>query len=296
MNSMTGFGRAEGVVGSYQFSVEAKSVNHRYLDVRYRLPPIFSLYEIALGELVRSRFERGSFELGIKQKLTGSGNVVSGGSRFLVDEAAARSLIEGCAALHQKFKTEKSPTLEMMALTNRIFIPVEEGGDTEALFQGVRGLVERALGDLGEMRRKEGARLKEVLAGGVRELQALCETAATLAPEHPKKIAEKLSTRIAGWNLATPPDAQRLEWEIAFFADRADITEEINRLRIHASEFARLLEEKKPVGRRLDFLTQELHREVNTMGSKSGLIEITRLTLEAKTLIEKLREQVQNVE
>jgi uncharacterized protein (TIGR00255 family) len=87
-----------------------------------------------------------------------------------------------------------------------------------------------------------------------------------------------------------------LEWEIAFFADRADITEEINRLRIHATEFARLLEDKKPVGRKLDFLTQELHREVNTMGSKSGQIEVTRLTLEAKTVIEKLREQVQNVE
>lgn len=296
MNSMTGFGKAEGVVGASHFSIEVKSVNHRYLDVRYRLPPVFSLYEIQLGELIRSHCERGSFELGIKQKPLGTGGSVSGSTRFVVDETAAKSLADACARLHELYGTEKSPTLEMLALTNRVFLPIEESVDADTLFGGLRDLVEKALKNLRDMRRNEGARLKQVLATGVKELADIGEKIATLAPEHPKRIAEKLNQKISQWNLSTAPDAQRLEWEIAFFADRADITEEIQRLRIHAKEFEKLIEEKKPIGRKLDFLTQELHREVNTMGAKSGLVEITRLTLEAKTLIEKLREQVQNVE
>jgi uncharacterized protein (TIGR00255 family) len=296
MNSMTGFGKAEGTHGGSQFSVEVKSVNHRYLDIRFRLPPVFNVYEVTLAEMIRKRFERGSFELAVKQKPVGSGGTVTGGTRFVVDETAAKSLAEACDKLHQMFGTPKQPTLEMMTMTNRVFVPVEENADTDALFAGLREIVERALGGLGEMRRAEGTRLKQVLASGVADLSALGERIAKLAPEHPKHIAEKLQARIAQWNFTAPADAQRLEHEIAFFADRADITEEIQRLRIHTTEFAKLLDDKKPVGRKLDFLTQELHREVNTMGSKSGLIEITKMTLEGKTLIEKLREQVQNVE
>jgi uncharacterized protein (TIGR00255 family) len=214
----------------------------------------------------------------------------------VIDEGAAKSLIEACDWLHYKYRTPQITPLEVLAMTNRIFLPVEETADSSALLEGLKDIFERALADLKKTREAEGARLKSILNEGLAELNRLVVQLAKLAPEHPKKIQEKLLQRITQWKMTTPLDAQRLEWEVAFFADRADITEEIDRLRSHAKEFASLLEGDKPVGRKLDFLTQELHREVNTVGSKTSMIEITRLTLEAKSAVEKLREQVQNVE
>ncbi len=207
-----------------------------------------------------------------------------------------KSLIEGCDWLHHKYKTEKIPPLQVLAMTGKVFLPVEDGEAQASLLPELKTLVESALDDLKNMRELEGARLKTLLEEGVAELTKHAGLLTALAPEHPKKIREKLTQRISQWGTPPQAESQRLEWEIAFYADRADITEEIDRLKSHAKEFANLLQGNKGVGRKLDFLTQELHREVNTMGSKATLIEITRLTVEAKTLVEKLREQVQNVE
>lgn len=296
MHSMTGFGRAEGPVGNHHYAVEVKSVNHRYLDVRFRAPSALSLYEIPLTDLLRQHFERGSFELNIKPKAPTGQSVVAGSTRFVIDEVAMKSLMEGIAWLHQKYQTVPIPSLELLADTNRIFIAVEDSLDTSTTLQEVKSLVETALKDLQKMRETEGARLKQILREGAEALLKTADQLAQLAPEHPIRIREKLNQRIAQLKMSTSPDAQRLEWEVAFFADRADITEEIDRLRTHANEFITLLGNPRSVGRKLDFLTQELHREVNTVGSKANLLEITKLSVEAKTTIEKLREQVQNVE
>lgn len=296
MRSMTGFGRAEGAVGTGHYSVEVKSVNHRYLDVRFRAPSALSLFEIPLTEVLRGFFERGSFELIIKPKAATGQAVVAGGTRFVIDEAAMKSLMEGVNWLHQKYQTDPIPSLEMLSGTNRIFIPVEDTSDTSTTYQQLKGLVETALRDLEKMRVAEGIRLKKILHEGADVLLKTADQLAGLAPDHPARIKEKLNQRISQWKLSGPADSQRLEWEVAFFAERADITEEIDRLRTHAKEFIALLGNDRSVGRKLDFLTQELHREVNTIGSKATLLEITKLSVEAKTAIEKLREQVQNVE
>jgi uncharacterized protein (TIGR00255 family) len=296
LRSMTGFGRAEGVVGSSHFTIEVKSVNHRYLDLRFRLPAALSLFEIPLAEVVRGTFDRGAFDISLKHKLPTATTAMAGGTRFVLDETAAKSFFEACDWLHRHYQTPAVPSLEVLAQTNRIFVPVEESQDSGTLLTELKTLLGAALADLNTMREAEGKRLRVILQEGLSELVKVADQIAAVAPEHPKKIQEKLQARVAQWKLAAPVDSQRLEWEIAFFAERSDITEEIDRLRTHTREFQSMLDSGKAVGRKLDFLTQELHREVNTMGSKAPMVEITRLTVQAKTLIEKLREQVQNVE
>ena len=296
IRSMTGFGRAEGQVGGTYFTFEVKSVNHRYLDLRFRLPTSLSILEIPLSEVVRSYFDRGAFEIILKHKLPAAGATLAGSTRYVVDGGAAKSFFESCEWLHKNYKTDKLPSIDAVLMTNRILVAVEDTQDSGSMLNEMKTLLEKALRDLNTMREAEGERLKTILADGIQELFKVADKIALAAPEHPKKIQEKLQARIAQWNLSSPVDAQRLEWEIAFFAERADITEEIDRLRTHVREFAGILQSGKAVGRKLDFLTQELHREVNTMGSKAPMVEITRLTVEAKTIIEKLREQVQNVE
>jgi len=296
MKSMTGFGRAEGILGNIHYSVEMKSVNHRYLDVRFRLPASLNQFELPLTETVRGFCERGSLEISIKPKVAASQAVLAGSTRFVVDELAMKSLMEAVTWLHQKYQTDPIPSLEMLAQTNRVFLPVEDATDSTTLLPQVQTLLITALKDLQKMRETEGVRLKQILKDGAQCLLKLSDEVAKLAPEQPVRIKEKLTQRIEQFKLGAHADPQRLEWEVAFYADRSDITEEIDRLRTHSQEFLTLLESPKSVGRKLDFLAQELHREANTLGSKATQVELTRLCVEAKTQIEKLREQVQNVE
>jgi len=296
MKSMTGFGRAEGILGTIHYSVEVKSVNHRYLDVRFRLPASLSQFELPLTETVRGFCERGSLEVSVKPKVAASQSVLPGTTRFIVDELAVKSLFEGVNWLHQKYQTDPIPSLEMLVQTNRVFIPVEDSADSSTLLPQIQTLMGTALKDLQKMRETEGLRLKQILKEGAEGLLRLSDQVAKLAPEQPVRIKEKLLQRIEQFKLGSQADPQRLEWEVAFYADRSDITEEIDRLRTHAQEFLTLIENPKCVGRKLDFLAQELHREANTLGSKATQVELTKLCVEAKTQIEKLREQVQNVE
>jgi uncharacterized protein (TIGR00255 family) len=291
---MTGFGRCEGTVGPQHFTIELKSVNHRYLETRFRLPPFFAPYELPLSEMLRAKFERGAFEINVRQKLGHDRGGVSS-TRFVIDELAAQSLVDACQILHKKYKTEKVPSLEVLAFTNKVFVPVDDSGDAEGTFSELKSLFQKGLSEIQEMREREGERLKAILSAAIEELTQTTLRLRALAPEQGPKILEKLKTRISQWKLGEV-DSQRLEWELAFYAERSDITEELDRLKAHTEEFAKLLQSPKSVGRRLDFLTQEMHREVNTMGAKASLLAITQSTVEAKTLIEKLREQVQNVE
>ncbi len=157
----------------------------------------------------------------------------------------------------------------------------------------MRHLVTQDGGKLGldatHKRESEGARLSTLLLDGINEIARIADKLGELAPIQPGKIREKLLGRIASWGLAGQVEQQRLEWEVAFYADRSDITEEIDRLRVHAKEFGATVRGAKSVGRKLDFLTQELHREINTVASKASTIEITQLAVEVKSIIEKLR-------
>ncbi len=296
MQSMTGFGKGDATLGTQTISIEIKSVNHRYLDTRFRLPFTLSFLELSLLEILKSHFERGSFEINIKQKSLSSTENGHKNSGFGIDEEAAKSLIEAVEKLHLKFGTPKNPSLEFLLQSGRVFIPQENPENLPELTAGVKKTFERVLKDLKMMREQEGMKLKTILLQGVSDLVKATSQLSQLAPRQPEKIKERLESRLAKWELSTPMDPHRLEWEIALAAEKADITEEIDRLKTHAEAFTGILNQAGPVGRKLDFLTQELHREVNTTASKSADIEITQVAVGLKTQIEKLREQVQNVE
>ncbi|MCB0405329.1 MAG: YicC family protein [Bdellovibrionales bacterium] len=295
MNSMTGFGRAEAQIGSSQVTVEIKSVNHRFLDTRFRMPPFLSPYELRLTETLRSRFERGAFEISIRHKpiASGAGSVMS--TRFVVDQEAAKSFKLALDWLQKEFKTEP-PSLDLFANSHRIVVAVEETEDLEEAFVAVEKVFQQALDGVAEMRASEGKKLSEILLGGLRTLSGIISELEKVAPLQPKQIADKLTKRLERWQLNTQIDSSRLEQEIALYAEKSDFTEELDRLRTHEKAFGALIAEPGSLGRRLDFLTQEFHREFNTLSSKAAAVEITRLALTGKSEIEKLRQQVQNVE
>ena len=295
MQSMTGFGKGDTSIGNSSFSIEIKSVNHRFLDTRFRLPSTLSFLELSLIDILKSHFERGSFEINVRQKTLGNAEN-SSNIKYTLDEEVARSIIEGCEKLHLKFGTAKIPSLEMLFGSGRVFIPTENVEDMARWVEGLKTAFQAVLKDVKTMRENEGIKLKTILTQGVLEMNKGIDQLARLAPKQPEKIKERLESRLAQWKLTHPVDAQRLEWEIAISAEKADITEEIDRLKTHCDSFLTILNERGSVGRKLDFLTQELHREVNTTAAKSADIEITQLAVNLKTQIEKLREQVQNVE
>lgn len=296
MHSMTGFGRAEGIIDNGQYTIETKSLNHRYLDIRFRAPSFLNFLEIPLSECLRSHFERGSFEISIRQRPVGSGGAPASTTRFAVDESALDSFLQGCSVLSKKLNTSTIPSLEAILLSQKILIPMEETIEPDKLLEPIKPIFESALKQLKQMREAEGNRLKIILEQGITKLTETLSKIEKLAGAQTAAIEGKLRNRIREWKLESSVDANRLEWEVAFHADRSDITEEMDRLKTHAGEFLRLLSDKKGIGRKLDFMTQELHREVNTLASKAILVDISLLAVEAKMLVEKLREQVQNVE
>ncbi len=294
MRSMTGFGRSEGAIGGQRFTFEMKAVNHRYLDLRFRLPSGFTAFEPRLTDLLKEKFERGSVDAVLRQAPLASGAVA--GTRLQADEMAAQTFVEACQHLSKKLNLTLTPTIEAMVATNRIFVPVDEAQDDTSHWEALKKLALTASQGVATMRQSEGQKLAEVLRTGAKEVAELAVQCLRVAADHPRLVREKLQARIAQWGMTGPSDAQRLEWEIAYFAERSDITEEIDRLKSHAQAFEALLDDKGSVGRKLDFLTQEMHREVNTMGAKAASLELTRLTVDGKQKIEKLREQAQNVE
>lgn len=294
MQSMTGFGRAEVALDSNFFTIEGRSVNHRYLDLRVRLPPALASLESSFAERVRSRFERGAFDITIKQKplpsATGAGN-----TRFVVDMLAAKSLVECTEQLRREFKITGELSWDLFTQAGRVFVPIEEAIESEALLPQLMPLFDKMLDNITAMRQQEGREMARILSKGLEELETIHTSIRQLAVLQPERIADKLRARLKNWTVSEV-DTQRLEWEVVLYAERSDITEEIDRLQAHIAEVRKLLAAPTSVGRKLDFLIQEMHREVNTMGSKAALVELTRLVVDAKTKIEKLREQAQNVE
>jgi uncharacterized protein (TIGR00255 family) len=296
MQSMTGFARVEKTVEGTHYTIEIKSVNHRYLDLRFRLPSAWQVHESTFAEWVRSHLQRGSVDFSLRQKIAPEAKALEGTTRFIVDDRAAQSLSEALSQLNKAYKIPLPPSADLLLATGKVILAVEEAAETKPAVGFLQELCNDALRLLVQERKREGQQTRQTLEQITAGLRALFQEIRALAKGHPETIRQKLTKRVGQWNLSAPIDATRLETEIAFFADRADIEEEIQRFEAHLEEFSKLLALSQPIGRKLDFLTQELHRETNTIASKAGDLGISRLAVEAKTAIEKLREQVQNVE
>lgn len=287
---MTGFGRADAAAAGMHWRWEAKSVNGRGLDLKLRLPPGWDEAEAAIRQAVASRFRRGSIQLSLQVEREEAAAGVS------LDEALLERLLQAGAA-HIAAGRVAPPRWDGLLALRGVLRAGEPAPDEQAdaaLRGAMLETLPAALDALLEARAREGAALAEVLGGLIRQLQAALLAARQEAAAAPVAHAARLRERVAA--LAAEVDPARMAQEIALLAAKGDVTEELERLEAHLAEAAHLLGSSEPVGRRLDFLTQELTREANTLCAKSQSLALTRLGLDMKAMIDQFREQAANVE
>jgi uncharacterized protein (TIGR00255 family) len=295
IRSMTGFGRAEVRGDALVVTVEARSVNHRHLDVVLRLPRGLSPLELEARRVVTSRLERGRIDVSVQVA------AVNGSTqRVVADATLAREYVARARALGAELAdlgVTGAVTLEWL-LQRPGVVRVEEAESTEAAvpWSALEQALARAMDELVERRAAEGERLAQELRGLRAELATIVETMAARAPAGVARREERLRERLRGLLGAAGLDESRILTEAAVWADKADIAEELTRLRAHLAELALVLDKGGPVGRTLDFLLQELGREVNTVASKADDLELSQAALAGKGMLEKMREQVQNLE
>jgi uncharacterized protein (TIGR00255 family) len=290
---MTGFGRAEASGESIAVTVEARSVNHRHLDVALRLPRALAALELDARRLVQSRLERGRVEVTVQ--LTPLGGAAA--QRVQVDGALAREYIARARALATELGLEGAPNLTWV-LERPGVVRLEEPEPVEpaAPWPLLAEALGRALDELVARRTAEGERLVEALRTLHAELATTVDVVAARGPAAGARREDRLRERLRALLAETAIDEARIVTEAAIWADKSDVTEELARLRAHLAEFTLLLDKGGPVGRPLDFLIQELNREVNTVASKADDLEMSQAALTAKSVLEKIREQVQNLE
>ncbi len=293
VRSMTGFGRAEATGESIAVTVEARSVNHRHLDVALRLPRSLAPLELDARRLVQSRLERGRVDVNVQ--LTPLGGAVT--QRVQIDGALAREYVARARALAMELGLEGAPNLAWV-LDRPGVVRLEEPEPVEpaAPWPLLSEALGRALDELITRRTAEGERLVGALRTLHAELTTAVDLVAARAPTTAARREERLRERLRALLAETAIDEARIVTEAAIWADKSDVTEELARLRAHLAEFTLLLDKGGPVGRPLDFLIQELNREVNTVASKADDLDMSQAALAAKGVLEKIREQVQNLE
>jgi uncharacterized protein (TIGR00255 family) len=293
LSSMTGFARGHGVCGSYAWAWEIKSVNGKGLDVRLRLPPGWDAIEASVRSRAAETLARGSIQATLTVDRTGASPVVR------VNAAVLEAVLAAARQLARRIEASP-PTLDgLLGLKGVIEVTDVEENEQERRTAEVAvtaGFAE-AIAALGEMRRHEGAALARVLAARLGEIAALAERAELLPGRRPEAIRARLAEQVAALLAQSDRfDADRLHQEAILIATKADVREELDRLAAHVAQAKALIEQGGAVGRRLDFLAQELNREANTLCAKANDVELTNIGLELKAAVEQFREQVQNVE
>ncbi len=290
MFSMTGFGKGEFREGGLEIGVELKSVNNRFLDVSVKCPHILSIYEETVRAVIREKLSRGHVDVYV--------SVVDKREKrksLYVDLAAAKSYVDAANELKATFpEIADDVTLTFLLRAPDVVKPEEIREEDDSLLIGLKEALGCALENLREMRYKEGERLKVDLLSRMDTIEALRARIAERAPLVAEEYRKKLSDRI-GEYLGGKVDETRILTEAAVFADKSNIDEELTRLKSHITEFRKICTEEV-VGRKLDFLIQEFNRECNTICSKSNDAQITKHGLDMKNEIEKVREQIQNLE
>lgn len=291
IKSMTGFGRGDCREGGKEFLVEIKTVNHRYSDVFVKMPRQIGFLEETVRGLVSKAISRGKIDVYISYENQGEDarNVV-------FDESLAKTYVKAVESLRDNFGLKDDISVSLIARFPDVLKVEQAEEDEEQLTAMLKTAVENALQSLIEMRGKEGQGLKADLLARTSCIESLIKEIADRAPEVVKEYKQKLETRIKDLLEQQTMDENRLAMEVAIFADRSSIDEEIVRLGSHMKQMRDILGDQQPVGRKLDFLIQEMNREINTIGSKANDLMITRHVLEIKSEIEKMREQVQNIE
>ena len=291
MNSMTGFGKAELKTKAGTFTVEIASVNNRFLDISPRLPRQFFNLEPKIRDLVKGFVSRGKINLFVAYEKTDEDT-----GRYAVNAKAARAYYKQLKALHKELKLNREVEMTDLLMLPGVSLPDREEIDEDLVWSGLKKAAEKALTGLTAMRRKEGQAMARDMAARLTEISKAAKAITGHSTVAVEKYREKLNKRISEVLTSAAPDQVRLEEEIAVMAERSDITEECTRLASHISQYRATIKQKEPVGKKLNFVLQEMNREINTIGSKSSELGISSLVISVKEEIEKLRELVQNVE
>ena len=291
ITSMTGFGRRQGVWLDGTVTVEVRSVNHRFLETAIRLPKSISMLEDPLKKTIQHHCSRGRVDLTVSLQ----GN--RGSARSLqLDVALAKQYHQALQTLQRSLKLKGPIDIGLLAGFRDIVALSDQPMEDPKLAKLVEKLGQQAVADLKKMRQKEGAMLGQDLLARLGQLRECRMTVAERAPLVAQETLDRMKVRVEKLLAEPIPDLPRLNQELAIYADRGDITEELVRFEAHMVQFEQTIQEVQPVGKTLDFLLQEMGREVNTIGSKANDLSITASVVRMKAELERLREQVQNVE
>ena len=287
---MTAFGRGEAGADGYRFTVELRTLNHRFCDVRIKLPRKYSDFEEDIKKKVSSEFSRGRIEVSVL-----ADDTLDKVQHLTVDTELAKTYKRLLLILQEELGLQGDLRLESLLNFRDLFAFQEDEESREKAWSVVETALDQAVSGCLLMRQEEGEAIARDLSGRLNQLEVLTGEVETRAPLVVDDARDRLQKRIQDL-LETEVDETRLAQEVAFFAEKSDITEEVVRLQSHIQQFRDLLEASGPRGRQLEFLLQEMHREVNTIGSKANDLEIAQKVIQMKTELERFREQIQNVE
>ena len=290
--SMTGFGRGEFKNDNYHFLVECKTINHKYCDINVRLPRKISFLEDKIRNYVKNFVKRGRVDLYIKLDLIGSEDV-----NLKFDDKLATQYVNIFKEIKEKFDLQDDISVMNVAKFPEIVKCEEKEEDEDLYWSMLKEALDMSMEKLTQMRKEEGEKLAidtiercDILANLIDEIEKYSNT---VVDEYREKLNNRISEILENPSII---DENRLAQEVAIFADKSSITEEIVRFRSHIEQLRKTVEKNDSIGRKIDFLIQEMNREVNTTGSKSSNINITNLVVEVKSELEKIREQIQNIE
>ncbi|MCX7842688.1 MAG: YicC family protein [Clostridia bacterium] len=291
IKSMTGFGRGGAQDEGREFLVEIKTVNHRYLDLFLKMPRQLGFLEDKVRELVGRNISRGKIDVYISFEDNGEN-----AKEVLLDEALAKAYISALENLKEKFSLNDDISVSLVSRFPDVLRVEKAEDDEEKTWKLLKTALEAALDSLIQMRLNEGKELRNSLLEKADCIESVLSDIKKRSPEIVKEYKIKLENRIKELLDQQTVDENRLAMEVALFADRCSIDEELVRLGSHIGQLRDTLDSKQPVGRKLDFLLQEMNREINTIGSKANDLEITRHVIDVKSELEKIREQIQNIE
>lgn len=287
LRSMTAFARATAEAEWGQATWEIRSVNNRYLDTVFRMPEELRALEPRIRSAISKRIQRGKIECNLRINMTARAE-----DSLRLDTVLARHLVEAAASLATLTASSESLRLGELLRWPGVILPTET--DYGSLEPAIMELLEQTLGDLVATREREGAQIHAMVSQRCDAINAIVLAERPRQPALVAAARERLRQRLA--EIMESLDHERIEQEIVILASKSDIAEELDRLETHVAEVRRVIDQPQAVGRRLDFLMQELNREANTFGSKSTCAESTRASVDLKVLIEQIREQIQNVE
>ena len=293
IKSMTGFGRVEAVSSGKRMQVEMKSLNHRYLEISLRMPAMLFPIETEIKKKIGERFSRGKIEVSIRMDNEANQD---GTQALMLNLPLVRQYYSLLSQIKEELQLPDDVTLNRMSGFRDLYMPKEVEDDLTGLWRGLEGILAAAMDKLTDMRITEGEALGRDLACRMNKIQQLLRIIALRAPEIVVEYRQRLSDRVRDLTQGMVIDESRIHQEVAILAEKSDITEEVVRLESHIDQFIELLAGEEAIGRKIDFLIQEMNREINTIGSKSGDAETARQVIEIKSELAKVREQIQNVE